>query len=192
MNTNPLQFGSAVDPAMLTNDLRDIRPPVEIPNPWLWVALALGLVALVAGAFWLVRWWKLRASMPPVVPRIPPQVRARQKLNEALRFIEEPRTFCFLVSDALRIYLEERFQLRAPERTTEEFLEELKTSAVLKTEQKETLSHFLSQCDLVKFARHEPAQNELEALHRTAGRLVDETEVAEATEQTSGRDLAAA
>jgi len=81
-----------------------------------------------------------------------------------------------LVSDTIRTYLEERFDLRAPERTTEEFLFELQSSMALLPPQKETLGDFLARCDLVKFARYEPVQSELEELHRCAERLVNETE----------------
>jgi hypothetical protein len=80
------------------------------------------------------------------------------------------------VSDALRWYLEERFEFRAPERTTEEFLEELRQTDRLLPDQKEVLGDFLRRCDLVKFARYEPARSELLELHGMAVRLVEETE----------------
>ena len=93
--------------------------------------------------------------------------------------IHEPRPFCILVSDTVREYLEQRFQFHAPERTTEEFLEEMQASPLLTLEQKEALGHFLTRCDLVKFARFEPAVTELKSLHDAALRLVDETSRAE-------------
>ena len=45
--------------------------------------------------------------------------------------IGQPREFCILVSDTVRWYLEERFDFRAPERTTEEFLYELQGTNLL-------------------------------------------------------------
>jgi hypothetical protein len=110
------------------------------------------------------------------VPVIPPHERARQKLQEALPMISQPRPFCVLVSDTIRLYLEERFNFRAPERTTEEFLHELKATNHLLPDQKQSVGDFLSICDMVKFARYEPGQPELEALHSSAVRLIDETE----------------
>ena len=159
-----------------TNDLRPIQPPVRLPGEWdwLWWTLA-GLLA--AGA--LAVWWYLRrrrqAAMVPV-PVIPPHIRARQKLAEALLFISEPDRFCTAVSNTLRVYLEERFHLHAPERTTEEFLVELQGSPALNAEQKKSLQHFLQSCDLVKFARFEPTETTLRELHDAALRLVDETQ----------------
>ena len=109
-------------------------------------------------------------------PVIPPHERARQKLQQALQFLYEPVPFTVLVSDTIRLYLEERFTFRAPERTTEEFLHELQNSSHLTPDQKQTLGEFLSRCDLVKFARYEPTEMELRDLHAAAVRLVDETE----------------
>jgi hypothetical protein len=106
-------------------------------------------------------------------------VRARQKLQEALAFIAQPKPFCTLVSDTVRFYLEERFEFRAPERTTEEFLHELRGTNLLLPDQKESLGEFLQQCDLVKFAKYEPGEPELRGMHGSAVRLVEETEPVE-------------
>ncbi len=162
----------------VTNDLRDIKPPVQIPSGWEWLWWTLGLLAVAVLAFFAWRYWQKRRSALPVVPVIPPHVRARQKLKEALALINQPRSFCILVSDTIRLYLEERFEFRAPERTTEEFLYELQATNLLTADQKRSLGDFLQSCDLVKFARYEPGEPELQDLHDSASRLVDETEPA--------------
>jgi hypothetical protein len=161
--------------SVLTNDIRPIKPPVEIPSEWAWLWWTLAAVALAvaAAAAWL-RWRRKRLQPAPVV-LVPPHVRARQRLAEALALLHDPRVFCFVVSEALRVYLEERFRLHAPERTTEEFLVELQASSSLYPDQKQSLAEFLQNCDLVKFARHEPTEQALRDLHESALRLVDET-----------------
>lgn len=175
-----LSPGSATHPAMVaTNDIRDIRPPVPLPDVWSWLPWLLAAVVLAAGAFLLWRHRRRRALSTPPAPSEPPHLRARRRLQEALALLDDPRAFCFAVSDALRGYLEERFALHAPERTTEEFLLELQYSAVLAPDQKTTLADFLQQCDLVKFARFEPGQAQLRQLHAVALRLVEETEPVE-------------
>jgi hypothetical protein len=156
-------------------DLRDIRDPVHIPDPWRWAWIGAIVAALIA--LGLYAWMRPRKPAPPPEIRvIPPHEKARKALLDALELIDEPRPFCILVSDALRRYLEERFNLRAPERTTEEFLTELKSSSVLTQEQKESLGDFLNRCDLVKFARYEPREPELRGLYDSALRLISETE----------------
>jgi hypothetical protein len=158
------------------NDIRDIKPPVEIPSGWEWFWWTLGTLAVVALLFAAWRYWQKRRSQIPVEPPVPAHVRAKQKLQEALALITRPEPFCVLVSDTIRVYLEERFNFRAPERTTEEFLHELQSTDLLAAEQKEKLGEFLERCDLVKFARYEPGEPELRDLHSSAVRLVEETE----------------
>jgi hypothetical protein len=160
----------------VANDIRDIKPPMAIPSGWEWLWWTLGALAVAALLFALWRWWQRRRSQVPVEPPVPAHIRAKQKLEEALALISQPKQFCILVSDTIRFYLEERFDFRAPERTTEEFLHELKTTDLLIPEQKAKLGEFLESCDLVKFAKYEPVENELRELHGSALRLVEETE----------------
>jgi hypothetical protein len=158
------------------NVLRDIKAPVEIPSGWAWVGWVALVVAVAALAFWAWRYWRKRRAQAQIVPVVPPHLRARQKLREALTLIGQPREFCILVSDTIRWYLEERFDFHAPERTTEEFLHELQGTNLLTLEQKVSLGEFLQRCDLVKFAKYEPGPPELHDLHDSAVRLVEETE----------------
>jgi hypothetical protein len=180
MITNAPSLVNPVAPAG-ANDIRGLKPPVEIPNPWLWVWAILAVIALAVIGFYLWRYWQKKAAQTPPIVIIPPHERARQKLQEALALFSQPRPFCILVSDTIRLYLEERFNFHAPERTTEEFLHELKATDRLLPDQKESLGEFLSVCDMVKFARYEPGQPELQALHESAMRLIDETEPAAVT-----------
>ncbi|HTL73181.1 MAG TPA: hypothetical protein VL863_07745 [bacterium] len=163
----------------VAHDIRDIKPPIEISDgmAWLWWLLAALLVCVVA--FLLLLWWKKKQANRPLPPPVPAHVRAKQKLAEALALISQPKPFVIAVSDTARTYLEERFTFRAPERTTEEFLRELSSTDLLAKEQKESLGQFLQSCDLVKFAKYEPGERELHALHDAAVKLVEETTPAE-------------
>jgi hypothetical protein len=162
--------------SLATNDIRDIKPPVEIPSGWEWLWWVLAALATIAVVVMIWRWWQKRRSQIPFVPPVPAHVRAKGMLEKALALIAHPKPFCTLVSDTVRLYLEERFEFRAPERTTEEFLQELRGTNLLSLEQKEKLGEFLGCCDLVKFAKYEPVENELRDLHGSALRLVEETE----------------
>jgi len=167
---------SAGGVAVSTNGLRDIKPPVEIPSGWVWAFWIVGILVVAGLLYWAWQRWRKKALEVPVVPPVPAHIRARQKLEEALALLNDPKAFCILVSDTIRWYLEERFDFRAPERTTEEFLHELAATELLTRDQKESLGEFLQRCDLVKFARYEPGEPELRDLHAAALRLVEETE----------------
>ena len=172
-------------------ELRDIKPPVEIPHDWAWL-MWVG-VGIVAGfcLFFLWRYYRQRkgiSSAQPII--IPPHVRARQRLKEAEMDLNEAKVFCTKVSDAVRVYLEERFELHAPDRTTEEFLHELQSSLVLNIEHKQSLADFLETSDLVKFAKFEPNQEQLRSMLNMAHRLVDETEPHAPTPTAGNREAA--
>lgn len=167
---------SSPAPDTFGTELRDIKGPIAIPNDWEWLWVTLAVAAVLAIAWYLWRWWREKSLEEHVVPPIPAHIRARQKLAGALELIAQPKPFCVEVSDVTRHYLEERFNFHAPERTTEEFLRELAGTDLLSPDQKESLGRFLESCDLVKFARYEPGEAELRALHESAVRLVDETE----------------
>ncbi len=153
-----------------------LKPMIEIPNPWRWAIWTGSLLAVCLISWLLWRWWKKKADAAQAAPIVPPHVRARRALEAALALIGDPKAFSIAVSGAVREYLEERFTFHAPDRTTEEFLYELQNTNLLTVDQKASLGNFLENCDLIKFAKYEPAETELRAMHDAARRLVDETE----------------
>lgn len=163
-------------PMELQDDILDIQPIVEIPVPWPWYYWALLVLSLLILA-WGVRRWMNRPPAKAALPLPePPHLLARRRLLMAADLMHTPEPFAVEVSDVIRSYLEARFHYRAPDRTTEEFLQELKASQNLSSDQKLCLADFLSRCDLVKFAGFEPDLPELKSLLRAAEQLVEETQ----------------
>jgi hypothetical protein len=156
----------------------DALPPVAVPVPDspIWPFAAGGALALL-----LIGAWVVRAGRVVVVPAPPPRpadVLAAEELarlrGRLPRTREEVPAFTVDVSSVLRTYVERRFGLRAPESTTEEFLHEAGARAEL-AGHKEPLAHFLSLCDLVKFARHRPDPSAVVPLLDTAEGFVERT-----------------
>jgi len=164
-------------PSPTPADIRDIRGPVPIPIAWLVPALVLGALLLAAALAWLARrWWQRRARRVP--PPRPADLVALERLEAARALLDPPhaREYGFAVSEAIRLYLEDRFALRAPRRTTEEFLGELVRAPAPGLEtHAAALGDFLRSSDLVKFARASLAREEMEDLHASAVRFVRET-----------------
>jgi hypothetical protein len=137
-------------------------PPLRLPVSW-WPLAAAGALALllVAGALWFLRRAR-RQRPPPTEVAVPAHVKALrelQRLRTAPRqSAEQIDAFYVAVSHVLRVYLEERFGLHAPERTTEEFLLEVEAGGPLSPAQCRELRRFLDQCDLVKFAAARPGE----------------------------------
>lgn len=191
-NTNILGEAASLD--AMQEDIRMAKPPVDIPAGWIWFWVAVALVVFAVVAWLLWRYWLKEqfTAKPPIIRTVPAHITARKRLQAAHRLLDRPYPFSFAVSDALRHYLEDRFLLHAPERTTEEFLPEVETSKALPEELRPLLAEFLFRCDLVKFAREEPSREELEQLHRVAFRIVDETTPGmRPLEQPVGKPIAA-
>jgi hypothetical protein len=83
------------------------------------------------------------------------------------------------LSGIVRSYLEDRFAIRAPELTTEEFLREAGRSLEV-SGQRELLGRFLERCDRVKFAAYRPGDAESREAIASARRFLEETRLAEA------------
>ncbi len=178
----------------LGDDILGINGPVEIPSGWEWLIYGLAAALLIGLAIFVVRRLMKRMTiiLPPPIPYIDPHTLARRRLEAALRLIDDPYRFCSAVANALRGYMEGRFSIHAPDRTSDEFLEELRNSTALTVEQHEFVADFLNQCDLVKFARDEPTRSDLERLHRSALRLVEETMPGTAQAEASTSKIAEA
>ena len=113
------------------------------------------------------------------MPAIPAHDLAYRQIQEILdeKFIErgEVKLFFFKLSDVLRDYIENRFGLQAPRRTTEEFLSATCQDAVFPTGHRSFLSEFLRDCDLVKFAEHTPSQEEITRAIDSCRAFIDAT-----------------
>jgi hypothetical protein len=155
-------------------------PGEPFPTPfagWWWLGGAAALASLLA-AMWLFARRRRGPSLPVEValPAHVKALRALQRLRQAARTTPaEIESFYVEVSQVLRVYLEERFGVRAPERTTEEFLREVESSDALLQKHRRELERFLSQCDLVKFAAVVPGEGEHMTTFAVAEAFVEST-----------------
>jgi len=177
MTPGPATTTGVAAPSPTPSDIRDIRGPLPIPIAWL-VPLLVVVGLLVAGlVFWLVRRWWIRRRLRPVPPRPPDEV-ALERLAAARALLDpaHAREFSFAVSEALRVYIEERFALLAARRTTDEFLADLlRAPAPALAAHAALLEDFLRRSDLVKFARAPLARPEMEGMLDGATRFVRDT-----------------
>jgi hypothetical protein len=157
-------------------DARGELGPLRGPGRGIWPWLAGAALALLAAAPFAARSflaWRARARRRSAYEI------ARADLD-ALILAPRPReqemdAFFVKLSGIIRHYLENRFGLRSPELTTEEFLEELARSPDLLRSQQRLLQEFLKRADLVKFAHHVPAPGDVEDSLDAARRFLDET-----------------
>ena len=159
--------------------IEDIEDVVEIPQEatlwWVWF-LVIAFIAAVAGGWILLR----RKRVAKLIRIFKPAHeiaydRLKALVKENLVEAGKIKEFYERISSILRHYIEHRFDLRAPERTTEEFLAELKYTDVLSISDKESLEEFLTHCDLVKFAKHTPATEQIQQTFDLVKEFIEKT-----------------
>jgi len=173
-----IEVESILESAEDKRDIREIAGPIGFPIkiPWyMWVILAVTVLAAGIALFL----FKRKKAKSTIIPPLPAHEIAYEALD-ALRQKEylrrkEHKLYYIELSGIVRQYLENRFNLRAPEMTTEEFLNTVKDNKALSYEHKSLLRDFLSHCDLVKFAKYEPVEKEADLSFESAKRLIDQT-----------------
>jgi len=164
-------------------DIRESMSPLELPRTIPWWVFVIGILLLAALAAGYYYWRKRRTqkAAEPETPLLPHEIAYRDMerlLAEKLIERGESKLFYLRLSNILRHYIEDRFGLRAPERTTEEFLVELRNSLTFDPRHKDLLKSFLRHCDMVKFAELQPTSDEVDGAIGSCKRFVDETRAA--------------
>jgi hypothetical protein len=147
-------------------DIHDILPPVPVglDASWLWIGLiAIGAVMLAALAWWLWKKVKKSRSVETIVPEKPPEMVARQALDQLsdVRGMDG-KTFYFRLSAILRRYVFGRFGVGATEMTTEEFVPCIDHLSI-DTELARELKRLCRAMDPVKFGGQAIAEKQMEA-----------------------------
>ena len=147
-------------------DLEAAVGPQPLPAPrsyTLWWLLGFSvLLAVVGGVVWIVLTRRRRAELaqPPT-----PQELARLELKRLLRARladRDVKLFYVKLTGVVRRYIERTTGIHAAEQTTEEFLCEMGTrESTFSKLASQKLQQFLESADLVKFAGHQPRQEDV-------------------------------
>ena len=155
-------------------DIRDIRGPIHIPDPRLWLFYTLGgiLLLLLAWAAW--KWFSKRQLH-----------RSKEAFEIAFEELEKAKAliapemaerFSVMVSKTIRTYIEKRFKMRVTRKTTHEFITQVAAEPSSELNQhSEPLCKFLVHCDLAKFARQTFSREQMQKMHQSAWRFVEQT-----------------
>jgi len=179
LSTEPIAF--AVESVLPADAESELLPPLgELPplptrleraRPWIGAAL-LGVAAAIAAIALLARSGRRRSRRSAYEIALA-RLRQLQRLPRVTP--QEIDLFFVELSAVVRRYLEDRYEIRAPESTTEEFLERASHAPALAREHRELLLSFLRRADLVKFARSVPGDLEIAESVRSAERFLEET-----------------
>lgn len=155
-------------PAATPAPLHDIAGPIWFfPYP-VWMAIVGGV--LLVAIFVIIGWLIARRKPRSLSLR----ERALKALGELRVQIPNARSYEFgvRVSDVLRGYIRDQRGLDAVTRTSIEFLETLRTNDRFSDNEKGALSEFLTQVDLLKYARKDADADQMNSLVDIAERVV--------------------
>lgn len=150
--------------------VKDIKPPLEEPFNWKWylnyIYGGIILLAVIAAIILLTIYFSRKKKLvvaEPEKPRIPPHVLALQSLekisSEKIWKEGHVKQYYSSISDTVRLYIENRFGIKALESTTDEIMLSFR-SQVIDPQSKEKLQQLLMLSDLVKFAKMTPVEME--------------------------------
>lgn len=175
-----------------TTNLEQIFPPKDIwaiELGWNDYKSSVGYFLLLLALIAMLAWITIRyIENKPIIriikikPKTPAHIVAidelqRIKSDTGWRSAESSKDYYTALTDALRIYMNERFAFNATEMTSEEIMEHL-----LQLKDKEELKEIdelLQTSDLVKFAKFNPTMNEKDHNLATALDFVNNTKPAD-------------
>lgn len=150
-------------------NVKDIKPPFDEPFDWKWYLpyayWGLAILAAIILIIIIIKKWKKKPVEIIIEekPKIPAHITALQTLQkikeEAIWKENKVKEYYSEIADAIRLYIEERFNVNALELTSDEIIKVFKTQ-VVDSESKLKLSQILTLSDFVKFAKQIPIEAE--------------------------------
>jgi hypothetical protein len=136
-----------------------------VKDNWWWM---VAILVLIIGVIYLIKFLKNRKPVEvieEIIPQIPVHIIALEKLEKikAEKLWQEGKVKLYHshISEILREYIENRYQVNALEETTTEILHGLRLHNI-SPELMNKLTQTLTLADLVKFAKEKPLANENE------------------------------
>jgi hypothetical protein len=154
--------------------MHGLAEPLPLPQPSrrvdVWMALAAaGILAGIAAGWWLRRRRVLSAHVPTAAELATQEL---HRLRQRDLAGSDVKLFYVELTGIVRRYIERSKGVRAPEQTTQEFLQEISRRNDFPADQSRRLRGFLEAADLVKFAAHQPDEKDVEESFRRAEAFV--------------------
>jgi len=150
-------------------DIRDIKPPLSLGINKLLIFTLLLFLAVGIYLYFLQKKQEVAPEAGEAFEEaeVPPEETANKLLDELLakNLVMEGRIkeFYIELSDIIRRYLSAKYGVPVIERTTDEVCRDLKKTGVVERKRQAEIKEFLDNCDMVKFAKYIPVENEINA-----------------------------
>ena len=192
VSTSPISITIASVLVEGDSTLRDIKPQAALPytNFLPWVVLGGILLVAFLGVTFFYRRQRRNGRGGSIDTRLPHEV-AHDELDR-IEQLDLPKTNTYkkhytLISDCVRTYIENRYQVGTAERTTSEIFEDLKKVDITQENVRYIVS-ILAECDLVKFSKFQPDAMSANLIIVEAHEIVVETTPVELDENYEDLD----
>ncbi len=180
--TNPVSFTVQTLAVDQRAEIKDVKEPIKIPLDWKLILLYVLIgIAVLSGAYFIYRYYKKKRDLKlGIIPEIIKE--PHEAALDDLKLLEEKqlwqkgmiKEYHSEVTEIIRRYFEGRFKVPALELTTGEVIDNLMkvedASVVL-----EITSRFLSNADMVKFAKFIPMNDINIEMMKQAYEIVNST-----------------
>lgn len=180
----------SVDTAKPFKPIMDIRP-ARLPWTRMVFCVFATLLALGLLVWAMIKYLRKRNAMPmemPTAPILLPHEKALRALGETesagLWEQGEVKTYYTAISDTLRVYLEEQFNLDCLDKTSAEIIQQVKRQRILNPF-RQPLRELMQLADLVKFAKVHPNPDEHRKALTTAREVIRDSYKAVQSKQAS-------
>lgn len=171
-----------VDTTKAFKPIKAVRSvPWSFWDYWLYFAIGISVILIGIGLFVYFRSRPKKEVLKPTAPAVPPYEVAllalRQLKEEKLWQQGDVKQYYTRITDILRAYFEQQFNIPALEQTSEELLQHIKPVTIL-NQQRDRLRDLLTIADLAKFAKLTPTPEEHERALSQAFEIVEWTKPA--------------
>lgn len=195
--SNPVQLVVTTPELDMEKDIKDIRALINTPInfkeilPWLIYGLGgLLLISVIAVLIWIA--FHRKKVFTKQIPEIPPHIKAIQALDKLKKekIWKEGRIKEYYtdLSNTIRIYMEDRYEIPAMESITSDILKDFKRFEYDDEMLIEMLEGLLNLSDLVKFAKEDPDSLKNETNLHNAYIFIEKTKPVEKLENQDKKE----
>jgi len=182
--TNPLLLKVNTIAVDTTKNIKPIKSPIEAPVSFMevlpWILAAIAFAVLVFLIIYFIR--KRKKKEPLLKLRSKPERPAYEIALESLNKLKEEKLwqkgfikkYHSRLTEIIRIYIEQRFNIQAIEMTSEEILQQV-SKLKINDDLKDKIKQMLILADLVKFAKEKPLPSDQELSMNNAIAFVKNT-----------------